>query len=150
MKIEIRKKKDFYAGLVFFLFGGLAVAVARGYPMGTTARMGPGYFPTVLGGILVLLGLVISARSLLGTRGDSVKGWALRPLFFILIGVLAFAFLVDRLGLVLAILVLILLSCLGGEEFRLREAALLFLVLAALSVSIFFYGLQLPFKVWPL
>ena len=150
MKIEIRSKKDFYAGLVYFLFGGPAVAIARGYPMGTAACMGPGYFPTVLGGILVLLGLVISARSVLEGKGDSVKGWAVRPLFFILSGVLAFAFLVDRVGLVLAILVLILLSCLGGEEFRLREAALLFLVLAALSVSIFFYGLQLPFKVWPL
>ncbi len=150
MKIEIRNQKDFYAGLVFLLFGGLAVAIARHYPIGTAARMGPGYFPMVLGGILGLLGIGISARSLLGTKGDSVTGWALKPLLFILGGVLAFAFLVDRLGLVLAILVLILLSCLGGEEFRLREVALLLLVLVGLAVGIFFYGLQMPFKVWPL
>lgn len=53
MKFDLRGNKDFLAGLLFALIGGFAVALARGYPMGTTMRMGPGYFPTVLGGILL-------------------------------------------------------------------------------------------------
>jgi hypothetical protein len=112
--------------------------------------MGPGYFPTLLGSLLALLGMLISVRGLSGVSGEPMKGWALRPLFLVLSGVIAFALLIERLGVVIAILVMIFLSCLGGEEFRFREVAVLFLVLAALAVGIFAYGLKLPFKVWPL
>lgn len=150
MKTRIRNGKDFYSGLIFILFGGFAAIGARGYPLGTAGRMGPGYFPTVLGSLLILLGLVISARSLLGTEGGLIKGWAIRPLVLVLGAVVAFALIVERLGLVLAMVALIFVSCLGGTEFRLREVVALFLVLAAMAVAIFAYGLKLPFRVWPI
>lgn len=149
LKIRICNKKDFYAGLIFIFFGVLAMLVARSYPMGTSSRMGAGYFPIILGGILALLGLAISARGLLWLSGEPLKPWALRPLLLVSGGVLAFGFLVEPLGLVLATLTLIVMSCLGGMEFRLREVAILFLMLAALAAGIFIYAVGLPLKVWP-
>jgi len=150
MKIKIRGSKDFYAGLLFISFGGLATALSPSYPMGTGARMGPGYFPTVLGGILTLLGILISIRGLLRESSDPFGGLALRPLLSVLGSVLGFAFFVDRLGLVIAIIMLTAVSCLGGSEFRFREVVVFSLVLTVMVVVVFVYGLKLPFKVWPL
>ena len=150
MNIRIHNGKDFYSGLIFILFGGFAVIGAKGYPMGTTGRMGPGYFPTVLGGLLILLGLIISIRGLIGIESESIKGWAIRPLVLVLGAVVAFALIVERLGLVTAMVTLISVSCLGTTESRLREVVALFLVLVAMAVGIFAYGLKLPFRVWPI
>ncbi len=145
---NIRKSKDFYAGLIFISFGLFAVMEARHYPLGTAASMGPGYLPLVLGGILILFGLVISGRSL-WLIGESLKPLALRPILLITIAVLAFALLLEPAGVALATLALITISSLGGSEFRLREMVLVYLGLAALAVGLFVYGLGLPFKVWP-
>ena len=147
--MKVHKKIDFYAGLVFIFFGVSAVLMAHSYPMGTALRMGPGYFPTLLGGVLALLGLMITLRTL-WLNGDIIKLGTLRPLILIPGAVLAFAFLVQPLGLVLACLVLIMVGSLGGWEFRLREAVILFLVLVTLSVVVFVYGLKLSLKVWPI
>ena len=75
MQLKIRSKEDFYAGLMFIGFGVLAVVVARNYPMGSAMRMGPGYFPTYLGGLLVFMGSVITYRSL-RVAGDGIEAWA--------------------------------------------------------------------------
>ena len=148
MIIEIRNSKDFYSGLIFIFFGVLAIGIARDYPMGTAVRMGPGYFPTILGGSLALLGLVVSAR-FLWLSGEAMEPWALRTLLFVLGATLAFGFLIQPLGLFLTTLLLVVLSCLGGWKFRLREVAILSLGLAALAVGLFVYALGLPFNVWP-
>lgn len=148
MKMGIRNRKDFFTGLIFLFFGGLAMVVARHYPMGTVMRMGPGYFPSVLGGLLALLGVVIALRAL-WLRGEAPTPLALRPLLLVLGAVLAFALLVHSLGLVLATLALVVMSCAGGLEFHSREVAVLYLVLAALALGLFVYGLGLPFKLWP-
>lgn len=148
MGIKIRSPKDFYSGLVFILFGVLAIALSRDYPMGSAMRMGPGYFPAILGGLLILLGFVIAGRALF-VGAEGIKGGAVRPLLMVLGAVVAFAFMVQPLGLVLATLALVVISCLGGWEFRFREMVLLYLMLAALAVGLFIYGVGLQIKVWP-
>lgn len=148
MKIKIRNRKDFYAGLGFIFFGGLAVFIARNYPMGTAARVGPGYFPFILGSILSLLGLIIAVRSL-WLSIEAIGPFVMRPLVLVLGSVVAFAILVQPIGLVLALLVLVVISSLGGSEFRPREVAILYLALAVMAIGIFVYSLGLPFKVWP-
>ena len=148
MKIKIRNSKDFYAGLIFVFFGALSLLVARSYPMGTALRMGPGYLPTVLGSLLVLLGLIVTARAL-WLSGEAIKPLALRPLVFVLGATLAFALLIQSFGLIFATLALVIMSSVGGWEFRLREVAVLALVVTALAVALFVYGLGLPFNVWP-
>lgn len=109
--------------------------------------MGPGYFPTVLGAGLVLLGVVITARGLWLT-GEAMKLKSLRPLLLVCAGVLAFAALVRPFGLVPAVLALVLVSSLGGREFRLRDVIVLALVLAAMVVVVFVYGLGLPYNIF--
>jgi len=148
MKRRVLSSKDFFSGLLFISFGVVAVTVATDYPMGTAARMGPGYLPTVLGGLLILLGIVITGR-VLWMSTETMDPWALWPLLLVVGAVLAFGFLVDFAGLVLTIPVLVLISRLAGSEFRLVEVVLLCLGLVLLALGIFVYGLNLPFKIWP-
>jgi hypothetical protein len=149
MKIRIQSKKDLYAGALFVFFGTAAILIARGYPIGTSLRMGPGYFPMILGALLNLIGLILVGRGLL-IKDVTMTGWALRPLLFVFSAVLLFGMLIEVTGLAIAILMLVLVSRLGGSEFRIWEVGLLACALAAIALGIFVYGLALPFKVWPI
>lgn len=141
--------KDFHAGLIFIVIGLVAVVVAaRDYAFGHAMRMGSGYFPVVLGGLLALLGLVIVIRSF--TRpGTKIGPVAWRPLALIMLGLVLFGYLVKPFGLVLAIAVLVFLGSRGSREFRWYEVTLLAASLGAFSVAAFVWGLGLPFPVWP-
>lgn len=145
---KFNKNKDFFAGLMFIFFGIAGLWLARTYPMGTARHMGPAYFPSIIGGALAILGFVISARSL-RMVGEPLLVPTLRPLILILAAVVGFALLLKPLGLVLALFVLIVLSCLGGWQFHLFEVAFLYLGLVIIAVSLFVYGLGLQFSIWP-
>jgi len=139
--------KDFLAGLLFALIGGFAVALARGYPMGTTMRMGPGYFPTVLGGILCLFSAYLMWRGV--RRPEPVSGgWGWRPLALVTLSMLLFGFIVTRLGLIPALGAMFITGAAAGREFRFREVLLLTLVMTAFAVVLFVYGLKLPFRLF--
>ena len=144
MKPGLWNNRDFLAGLLFVVLGGLAVALARDYPIGSTMRMGPGYFPMVLGGILSLFGVYVLLR---GVRsGDKVKGeWGYRPLALIALSIVLFGFLLDRVGMVPAIVATLFAAAAAGREFRFKEVLLLAVVLTAFSVAVFSYGLKLPY-----
>ena len=147
MKFDLRNNKDFIAGLLFILIGGLAVVIARDYPMGVAARMGPGYFPTALGGILCLFGVYILARGI--RSGEQVKGvWAWKPLALIALSIVLFGFLMDRFGIVPALVAVFFVSALAGHEFRFKETLLLTLLMGAFAVGVFFYGLKLPYPLF--
>ncbi len=144
MKSDLRNNKDLLAGLLFVVIGCIAIAVARGYPFGTTMRMGSGYFPTVLGAILVLLGGWVLARGLRqGTRVEGAWGW--KPLFFISLSVMLFGILMPRAGLVPALVVLVFVSALAGREFRIKEVLVLAIVVSALAVLLLLYVLKMPY-----
>ncbi len=148
MKEKLWHSKDLYAGLMFISFGLVAMGVARNYSIGTAARMGPGYLPLTLGGIIVLLGLAISVRPL-WLSGTPVSSLAIRSLLFVTAAVLAFGFLLRPFGLVVATLALVIIARLGDREFRVHEVTLLAVFLAAVAVGLFVYGLRLPLNVWP-
>jgi len=144
MKTSLLGNKDLLAGLVFVLIGVLAVAVARDYPFGTAMRMGSGYFPTVLGGILILLGAWVIARGL--RSGEKVKGeWGWKPLAFIALAFVLFGLLMPRLGLVPALAAAILASALGGREFRTKEALALAAVMSAFTAVVLLVVLKMPY-----
>lgn len=140
-------QKDFVAGIVFLAFGAVGIFYGRHYPIGTAARMGPGYFPMVLSGILLLLGGWILARSF-WMQKDRVSRIAPRPLLFVLGAVAGFAVLIDSAGLIISSGVLIVLSSLGGCGFKVREILLLLILLTGLSVLVFVVGLGLPISIW--
>lgn len=142
------KQQDFYAGLLFIAVGTVTLIVSQDYNMGTAQRMGPGYFPTLLSAGLGLVGIATCVRGLLG-GGDRVEFNTLRPLLSVLAGVAVFGLLLERAGLALATVALVLLARLGGEVFKVREIAVLSVALALFGTSIFVWGLGLPINVWP-
>lgn len=144
------KNKDFWSGVMLLAIGGLALYIARGYPMGTVLRMGSGYFPTVLSGILIGFGVLLMLRAIRTT--ESIEGgWSFRALFILPISFALFGYLLDRAGFVPAMLLLVLGSATAGPQFKLVEVLGLAVFLTLLCVGIFIYGLGLPYQaiIWP-
>ena len=148
MALKIGDKKDFSAGIMFIVLGGFFALWAQNYPMGSAVRMGPAYFPTVLGWILVGLGLIVLVRSFL-LQGEEPRKTNWRPLAFVLGSVFVFAFLLGTAGLVVASFALMFICGMGGWDFRWKEQLINAVAMTAVNVGIFYYGLGLPFKLFP-
>ncbi|HKE41211.1 MAG TPA: tripartite tricarboxylate transporter TctB family protein [Casimicrobiaceae bacterium] len=144
----IRHPKDFYAGVIFIGFGIAAILVGNNYALGTAARMGPGYFPRILGILLIVLGGALSLRAL-RLQGSAVPAWKWRPTLVVLGSVVLFGLIVTRLGVVLSTVLLIVLSSAASREFRPLESLVSGILLAALAVGVFVIGLKLQLAVWP-
>jgi hypothetical protein len=133
---------------MFIGFGVFAVYDSRKYDVGALERMGPGYFPTILGIMLLAIGAAIFLRSFsAGVISKIVID--LRPIVLVLSGVAAFGLLLNTAGLVVATFALVLLSCLGSWEFRLRDSLILFLILIVFCSAVFYYGLEVSMRLWP-
>jgi hypothetical protein len=146
--MTIRAPKDFWTGIMFLAFAAVALLAAHGYALGAAGRMGPGYFPMLLGGVLGLLGIILVVRSF-AIDGEPVTRLHLLPLVVIAIAVCLFGLLIERLGLVISLVAVTIVSALAGRESRPVEYTALALALAAFSVGVFVYALRLPLPVWP-
>jgi putative tricarboxylic transport membrane protein len=147
MNLDLHTNKDVLAGLLFMVLGALAVASAADYPMGATAQMGPGYFPMVLGGILLLFGLCVLRRGI--RAGEPVQGqWGWRPLGWIAFSILLFGFLLERVGMVLTIVATVFVAAAAGREFRFKEVLVLAVLMTVFCVGVFSYGLRLPLRLF--
>jgi hypothetical protein len=144
MKLQIGDDGYFVAGSIFLVTGLGALIVAHGYSLGNGNRMGPGAFPTILAALLAFMGLIGIVHALT-VNGEKLGRIALRPAIVVTAGILVFAASVDRFGLVVAIMLLVPILCLAGQRTRWVETLLITLVLIALSVVVFIYGLGLPF-----
>jgi len=121
-----------------------AVLMARDIPFGTALRMGPGYFPTILGGVLALFGLYLVVKSL--RHSDAIEGgWSLRALIVLPLSLVLFGILMDRAGFIPALAVLIFGSAAASREFKLGEVAALTVGLIVFCVGVFVWGLGLPY-----
>ena len=146
--MRIRAPKDFWSGLMFCGFAVVGILAARGYSLGAAGKMGPGYFPLLLGGVLALLGVVLIARSIV-LDGEPLPRFHVLPLAVIAVAVCLFGALIEPFGLVVALAVLAMLSAWAGPQFRWLEAAALTAVLIVFSVAIFVWLLGLPLPLWP-
>ncbi|HEX6267461.1 MAG TPA: tripartite tricarboxylate transporter TctB family protein [Burkholderiales bacterium] len=147
--MTITSPRNFWAGLMFLAFGlFFAVWAVTNYQMGTAVRMGPAYFPAVLGGLLAFLGLVVLSMSMT-VEGPRVDTFHFRPLLLILGANVVYGYAMKPLGLVLATGLLVFISALGGHEFKWKEVTLLYVFLIVFSVLVFVKGLTLPFPLWP-
>jgi hypothetical protein len=144
MKLTLRNNKDFWAGLMFAGIGAAAMFIARTYPVGTTLRMGPGYFPNLLGGILIAFGLFVMVRGL--RSNEEMKGnWSIRALIVLPLSIVLFGIAMELAGFVPALAVLVFVSAASGREFKFKEVLLLAMLLGVLSVAMFVWGLGLPY-----
>lgn len=137
---------DALAGLVFVLFGLLFGVQSLGLEIGTAFRMGPGYFPLVLSGLLILLGLLIVAKSARGQGGEGIGPLAWRGALFILPAPVFFGLTVRGLGFVPAIFLTTLIACLASMKLRLPWALVLAASVTIFATAVFSYGLGLPFR----
>ena len=157
--MNIKSQKDFFSGLMFTAVGVAFAWGATKYSLGTGARMGPGYFPMMLGVLMAILGAVITFKALVVETedGDKVGAWAWKPLVFIIAANLLFGLMLGGLpsikfpafGLIAAIYALTLVAALAGEEFKIKEVLVLATVLAIMSYLAFIVLLKLQFQVWP-
>lgn len=157
--MNIKSQKDFFAGLTYLVIGAAFAWGATTYSVGQGARMGPGYFPLMLGIVLALLGTVIGVKALVVDvpDGDKVSRWVWRPVFFIVAANIAFGVLLGGLpsiklpacGLVAAIYALVLISAQAANTFKLKEVLILSTILAAGSYVVFILVLKLQIQVWP-
>lgn len=148
--MRIRNQKDFWSAVMFVIFGVLFIAWSTDYQFGSTQRMGPGYFPTILGILLVLLGILVALPSLKADAEETHVGkigW--RGLIVILGSVILYAVLLPRLGFVIAMASLVIISAMASKEFTWKAALLSVIVLGAFSYLVFVKGLELQFPVWP-
>jgi putative tricarboxylic transport membrane protein len=146
--MRIRAPKDFWAGVMFGGFAVVAILAARGYSFGTAGKMGPGYFPLLLGGLLGVLAAVLIGRSVV-VDGESLPRFHVLPLAVIATAVCLFGLFIEPLGLIVALTVLTLLSAWAGPQFRLSEVLALTVALIVFSVGVFVYALGLPIPIWP-
>ena len=133
---------------MFIAFGLFFAIGARNYQIGSAARMGPAYFPTMLGGLMSVIGGVVSLRSLI-VSGGKVSRYPFRLVFIVTLALLVFGYSLKPLGLVLSLACLVGVSAFAGQEFRFKEVFVLSVVLIVLSVLVFVKGLGLPFPLWP-
>ena len=144
---------------MFLVVGGGFAWGATTYNVGSGARMGPGYFPLIVGILIAVMGVLITARSFIthSEDGDPIGAIAWRPLGFIIGANLVFGVLLGGLpsiglpamGLIAAIFGLTLVSSLAGDTYNIKEVLVLATILAAGSYVAFVWLLKLQFPVWP-
>ena len=157
--MNIKSQKDFFSGLMFM---GVGVAFAWGattYSIGTGARMGPGYFPLLLGVLMAILGAVITFNALVIERdgGDKIGKWAYKPLVFIIGANLIFgvclgglpAIKLPAMGMIVGIYALTFVASMAEAGWKVKATFLLATTLAVISYVAFVVVLKLQFPVWP-
>ncbi|UDF37694.1 UNVERIFIED_ORG: tripartite tricarboxylate transporter TctB family protein [Shinella sp. XGS7] len=149
--MKIKSQRDFWSGLMFLVVGLGFAWGATEYNFGNSARPGPGYFPFGLGILLAVLGGVVLFKALTieSEDGDPIGAIAWRPLGIIVGAIVVFGWALPHLGMVIALPLLVVLSALAGDEFKLHEALLTAAVLTVGSWVIFVWGLNLVIPLWP-
>jgi putative tricarboxylic transport membrane protein len=146
--MHIRSPKDFWAGLIFVVLGGAFVALALQFRLGDLHRIGPGMFPTLVGSLLVGLGLIVAARALV-LEGAPIERVQARPLIVSLAAIALFALPLQWLGLVAAVAVLVLVGAYAAREVRLLQVLALAIFLILFAIAVFVWLLGLPLPLWP-
>lgn len=157
--MKIKSQKDFFAGLMFMVVGIAFAWGATNYNIGEGARMGPGYFPLMVGLLLAVVGAAVVFESLVVETedGEKIGSWAWRPLGFVIGANVIFGICLGgippiglpSLGLIIGIYALVFVASLAGDEFKFKEVIILATVLAVLSYLAFIKLLNLQFPVWP-
>jgi hypothetical protein len=146
--MRIRAPRDFWSGLLFIAIALFFIAMATRYRFGTPERMGPAFFPIVIGLLLAALGAILSGRAL-AFDGGPFQRMHLQPLAVTMAAVVLFGVALQWLGLVAAIVALVVVGSYADRAARLVESIGLAALLAVFSVAIFVWLLGLPLPVWP-
>jgi putative tricarboxylic transport membrane protein len=145
MNLEWRTNKDLWAGLMYIVTGAAGMWIARDYPFGSALRMGPGYFPSVLSGLMILMGLYVLALGLRKNHEKIQGNLSLRALIILPLSTVVFGVLMEEAGFIPAMAALIPISAAAGREFKWGEVILLTVGLTIACALGFIYALGLPY-----
>ena len=145
--VRVKSPQDLGAGVVFILIGIAGVLFGSDLPMGTTARMGPGYFPALLSGLIILIGLITGARGL-AVDGPPIEPIYYRPLAFILGAIVVSGYLLNGVGLALTAIVVTVLAALARRDANIGESLLLGAGIGLFAIGVFVYALNQPLPAW--
>jgi Ca2+/Na+ antiporter len=151
-KVKIKSETDFWTGVMYIAIGGAFAAFATEYDYGTPQRMGPAFFPTMLGGLLIFIGLVVGLQGLAkeDPHGHSkVEKFNFPALAWITGAIIAYGLLLRPLGIILTNVVLVVISMMASHQFKWKEAIGLSIVMGIIVYGVFVYGLKLTVPVWP-
>ena len=148
MRIRIKSSQDFATGLLFLIIGIGAYYIGSSYNMGIAQRPGTGVLPRILAWCLIGSGVLMWIKAFT-TDGAGIDKFAWRPLAMVTVAVIAFSLLIDRAGLVIAMIVSMTLAALGTHETRWREFAMFMVLMLAIGLGLFIYGLGMPIRVLP-
>ena len=147
MKTPLLRNPDILSGLMLVGVGAIGMYIARDYPFGSALRMGPGYFPTVLGGLLVVFGIYCLIMGL--KRQDRItRTWSVRALIILPLTTLVYGILMEKAGFVPAVIALSILAGTASPEFHWKEQVVLAIGLTAGCVGLFIYGIGLPYPLF--
>ena len=157
--MKIKSQRDFFAGLMFAIVGVAFAWGASTYNVGSGARMGPGYFPLIVGVLIAIMGSLIAFKSMVieTEDGEPIGRIAWRPLGFVIGANIIFGVLLGGLpsiglppmGLIVAIYALTFIASLAGDQFSWKGVTILATILAVGSYLAFVVALKLQFPVWP-
>ncbi len=142
--MTIRNPRDFWAGAIYLALAVAVLWIGRSYTLGSSARMGPGYFPAVLGLLLALFGAASVVCSFV-RAGEPITPFAWRPLLLVLGSVVVFGLLVNGVGALIALPILIVIAAMASRYSRPDATSVAALVgIVAFCVLVFMKGLGLP------
>lgn len=148
--MHIKNRKDFWAGVMFIAFGVFFAGFGSHYKFGSAAQMGPGYFPTMLGMLVIVLGIVVAIGGLrTGATEERIAPFAWPTLLLVLGSVVLFGVLLQPLGLIVSLVVLVAVSSYASHEFTWRATLVNAAVLIGLCLLVFVWALKLQFPLWP-
>jgi hypothetical protein len=148
--LKIKNEKDFWSGVMFIVTGLFFALFAQKYDFGTAQRMGPAYFPTVLGALLVIIGIVVSIKGI--SRADEegkVEKFYFVEMGWVLGAVVIFGLLLIPAGAMVAIFALVAISSVGSHEFHWKSTIVLAIAMAIVTYVVFIWGLGVTIPVWP-
>ena len=148
--MKIRNQRDFGAGIMYMVIGLFFTIVATQYPMGTAAKMGPGYFPFFLGILMTILGLIVAVKALSATAAiEAIPKFNWRVIAQITGSVVLYGLLLPRMGFLIAVVVLVLVSASASKEFTWKGSLINAAFLVIFTYSVFVVGLKLQFPLLP-
>jgi hypothetical protein len=145
--LRVKSPQDFGAAILFLIIGVAGIYFGRDLTFGNASRMGPGFFPTILSCIIVLIGAIIGLRALT-IEGPPIEPLKLRPLVFVLIAIVGFGYLIAQIGLAASAAGLTIFVAYARQQVNLKEAVVLAVLLAAFAVGVFAYALGQPLPIW--
>ena len=146
-RVRVKGPQDLGAAVVFIVIGIAGLVFGQELAFGTSAKMGPGYFPTILSILIFALGVGLLIHAFI-VSGPKIEAVQLRPIFFIVISILAFGYLIALLGLAITAVIMTVVAAYARRQVSLRENLWLGAGLALFTVLVFVYGLSQPLNIW--